>query len=44
MKKLIAKVVMTNTKNGHNKTWCGELYDSGVVITKWGPIGGWGKT
>lgn len=43
MRKLVAKIVMTNTKGGHNKTWCGELYDDGVVITKWGPIGGWEK-
>jgi hypothetical protein len=43
MRKLISKIVMTNTNNEHNKTWCGELYDNGVVITKWGPIGGWEK-
>lgn len=44
MRKLVSKIVMTNTKNGHNKIWCGELYDDGVVITKWGPIGGWEKS
>jgi predicted DNA-binding WGR domain protein len=43
MRKLVSKIVMTNTKDGHNKTWCGELYDNGVVITRWGPIGGWEK-
>lgn len=35
---------MTNTKKGHNKVWCGELYDNGEVITKWGPIHGWEKS
>ena len=35
---------MTNTRRGHNKIWCGELYDDGLVITKWGPIGGWEKS
>jgi hypothetical protein len=44
MRKLVSKIVMTNTKGGHNKIWCGELYDDGVVITKWGPIGGWEKS
>jgi predicted DNA-binding WGR domain protein len=34
---------MTNTKKGHNKVWCAELYDDGLVITKWGPINGWEK-
>lgn len=44
MNKLISKIVMTNTKKGHNKVWCGELYDGGTVITRWGPIGGWEKS
>ena len=44
MRKLIAKVVMTNTKESHNKVWCGELYDDGLVLTKWGPINGWEKS
>lgn len=41
--RLIAKIVMKNTKKGHNKAWAGELYDNGLVITKWGPINGWEK-
>lgn len=44
MAKLIYKVVMTNTTKGHNKVWAGELYDNGVVITRWGPINGWERS
>lgn len=44
MRKLISKIVMTNTKKGHNKVWCGELYNDDMVITKWGPINGWEKS
>lgn len=35
---------MTNTEDGHNKVWSGELYDTGLVITRWGPINGWEKS
>lgn len=43
MRKLVSKIVMTNTRKGHYKQWVGELYDDDMVITKWGPIGGWEK-
>ena len=43
MRKLVSKIVMTNTTKGHNKVCAGELYDDGLVITKWGPINGWEK-
>ncbi len=44
MKTLVYKIVMTNTKGRANKVWCGELFDNGDVVTKWGPINGWEKS
>jgi predicted DNA-binding WGR domain protein len=37
--KLIDKIELTCTEDGHNKVWIGELYDNNTVITRWGKIG-----
>jgi predicted DNA-binding WGR domain protein len=36
--KLLNKVVMENTEDGHCKTWICELYKD-KVVTRWGRIG-----
>jgi predicted DNA-binding WGR domain protein len=34
--KLIRKITLENTQDGHFKRWIGELYDDDTVITRWG--------
>lgn len=37
--KLLRKITLENTEDGHFKEWVGELYDDDTVITRWGIIG-----
>lgn len=37
--KLIRKVEMQNTEDGHSKIWIGHLFDNDLVVTEWGKIG-----
>lgn len=37
--KLIKKITMENTEDGHNKVWIGHLFDNDLVVTEWGKIG-----
>ncbi len=37
--KLIKKIEMENTSDGHSKIWIGHLFDNNLVVTEWGKIG-----
>lgn len=37
--KLIKKIEMENTTDGHNKMWIGHLFDNDLVVTEWAKIG-----
>ncbi len=38
--KLLKKITMECTEDGHFKQWTGHLFDNNLVVCEWGPIGG----